>query len=121
MSESCPFCKSEFYLENTTCYARLDLYPVSEGHTLVIPKRHVATWFDMSLQEQTDAMTLVAEARDYLSTKYVTNDFNIGVNCGVVAGQTVPHAHVHLIPRYKGDMADPKGGVRGVIPDKQKY
>ncbi|WP_321322782.1 HIT family protein [Thiomicrorhabdus sp.] len=117
----CPFCDSEFYLENATCYARFDLYPVTKGHTLVIPKRHVATWFDMSQQEQIDAINLVQAVKLQLDKDYSPDGYNIGVNCGEAAGQTIAHAHIHVIPRYKGDMSDPKGGVRGVIPEKQKY
>ncbi|GAB6070646.1 HIT family protein [Thiomicrorhabdus hydrogeniphila] len=117
----CPFCNSEFYLENETCIARFDIYPVSKGHTLVIPKRHVETWFDMSQQEQIDAMDLVQKVKMYLDLEYTPDGYNIGVNCGEVAGQSIPHAHIHIIPRYKNDMPDPKGGVRGVIPEKQRY
>lgn len=117
----CPFCDSEFYLENKTCIARFDIYPVSKGHTLVIPKRHVETWFDMNQQEQLDAMDLVQKVKTYLDSEHVPDGYNIGANCGEVAGQSIPHAHIHIIPRYKNDMPDPKGGVRGVIPEKQKY
>lgn len=117
----CPFCDTPFYLENETCTARFDIYPVSPGHTLVTPKRHVETWFDMNEQEQVDAMRLVSEVKALLDKEHKPDGYNIGVNCGVLAGQSVPHAHVHVMPRYKGDMEDPAGGVRGVIPEKQKY
>ena len=118
---NCPFCQIDAYLENDSCYARFDLYPVTSGHTLIIPKRHVATWFDMRLDEQQDAMALIEKAKQYLDKQYQPAGYNIGANCGQVAGQTIDHAHIHLIPRYHGDMQDPKGGVRGVIPEKQKY
>lgn len=118
---NCPFCQFDAYLENNLCYARFDLYPVTQGHTLIIPKRHVATWFDMSREEQIAALELIEQAKSYLSDKFQPAGFNIGANCGAVAGQTIDHAHIHLIPRYHGDMTDPKGGVRGVIPEKQKY
>lgn len=117
----CPFCQSEFFLENEFCCARYDLYPVSDGHTLIIPKRHVETWFDMNHQEQLSAMKLIEKTKAYLDKEFQPAGYNIGVNCGEIAGQTIPHAHIHLIPRYQGDMQDPKGGVRGVIPEKQKY
>ncbi|QKI88262.1 HIT family protein [Thiomicrorhabdus xiamenensis] len=119
--ETCPFCQIDGYLQNASCYARFDIYPVTEGHTLIIPKRHAETWFDMTRSEQIDALELVEQAKTYLLERYQPDGFNIGVNCGEVAGQSVPHAHIHLIPRYSGDTDDPKGGVRGVIPEKQKY
>lgn len=118
---NCPFCQPDLFLENEFCYARFDLYPVSHGHSLIIPKRHVETWFDMTPQEQSSAIQLIEKAKAYLDIKFQPAGYNIGVNCGEVAGQTIPHAHIHLIPRYQGDMPDPKGGVRGVIPEKQKY
>jgi diadenosine tetraphosphate (Ap4A) HIT family hydrolase len=119
----CPFCapKSETLLESTLSYARLDRYPVSPGHTLVLPKRHVETWFEMIQEEQQDAMFLIGQIRDYLDKEFAPDGYNIGINCGRAAGQSVPHAHIHVIPRYHGDMENPRGGVRGVIPDKQTY
>lgn len=118
---TCPFCQIDAYLENDLCYARLDLYPVTEGHTLIIPKRHAVTWFDMNREEQIATLDLIEQAKHHLNRKYQPDGFNIGANCGQVAGQSIDHAHIHLIPRYTGDMPDPKGGVRGVIPEKQKY
>lgn len=117
----CPFCESECVIEGEAIYTRLDKFPVSKGHTLVIPKRHVETWFDMSKDEQAEAFELIEQVKQVLDEKYSPDGYNIGMNCGETAGQTVPHAHIHVIPRYRGDMADPRGGVRGVIPDKQSY
>lgn len=118
---SCPFCLQESFLETEYCYARWDKYPVNRGHALIIPKRHVNTWFDVNIKEQHDALLLLDKVRDYLDVKFSPNGFNIGLNCGSSAGQTVMHSHMHVIPRYKNDMDDPTGGVRGVIPSKQKY
>jgi diadenosine tetraphosphate (Ap4A) HIT family hydrolase len=108
-------------LENELAYVRRDSYPVSPGHLLVITFRHVADYFDTTEKERIAIMELVHEARDYLVKAHSPGGFNVGVNCGSTAGQSVPHVHIHLIPRYQGDMEDPRGGVRGVIPSKQKY
>lgn len=98
----------------------LDGYPVTDGHTLIIPLEHRSTFFDLTEEERKD----VNRALDMLQRRFAAErvaDFNIGWNAGELAGQTVPHAHCHLIPRRPGDMEDPTGGVRGVIPEKQKY
>lgn len=118
---NCTFCEFEMIMEYELVYARYDKYPVSKGHILIIPKRHVETWFDMSKEEQVEAFELIDQVKQVLDEKYSPDGYNIGMNCGETAGQTVPHAHIHVIPRYRGDMADPRGGVRGVIPDKQSY
>jgi diadenosine tetraphosphate (Ap4A) HIT family hydrolase len=120
-SMSCPFCSREACLENALSYARVDRFPVSPGHTLVIPKRHVETWFDMTPEEQKAAFRLVDQVKQYLDNEYTPDGYNIGINCGEAAGQSVAHAHIHIIPRYKNDMENPRGGVRGVIPEKQQY
>lgn len=121
----CPFCNpvSERCVdEQASVRVLLDLYPVTEGHHLIVPKRHVDSWFDLSPGEQ-NAITAVVQRlqRELKERDKTIGGFNIGVNSGTVAGQTVPHAHMHLIPRRKGDTADPTGGVRGVIPSKQRY
>lgn len=118
---SCLFCEIDSQLEGALVYARLDKFPVSEGHSLIIPKRHVETWFEMSQAERQEAFELIDKLKAMLDEKYAPDGYNIGLNCGQSAGQTINHAHIHLIPRYKGDMADPRGGVRGVIPEKQSY
>jgi diadenosine tetraphosphate (Ap4A) HIT family hydrolase len=87
----------------------------------VIPKRHVETWFDMTPEEQKAAFRLVDQVKQYLDNEYTPDGYNIGINCGEAAGQSVAHAHIHIIPRYKNDMENPRGGVRGVIPEKQQY
>ena len=121
-AKSCPFCEFRNpVIANRLAYARYDSYPVSNGHLLIIPVRHVEDYFAMTLEEKTAVMDLVDRGRALLEKNFKPDGFNIGANCGSAAGQTVQHAHVHLIPRYRGDMDDPRGGVRGVIPEKQKY
>lgn len=124
MSSSCPFCsiaEARLVWRSPLVYAIRDGYPVSPGHTLVLPRRHVETWFDASPSEQQEIWRAVAELKSALDRELQPDGYNIGVNAGAAAGQTVMHLHVHLIPRYTGDVADPRGGVRGVIPGKQKY
>ena len=121
---TCPFCnplKEEIVLANDLCYARYDRYPVSPGHLLLIPFRHVAGLFDATDEEQAALLALVREAKDFLDEHFHPDGYNVGVNVGEIAGQTVMHLHVHVIPRYAGDVADPRGGVRGVIPEKRVY
>jgi len=118
----CPFCDhSHSYLESSLALARLDKYPVSPGHTLVTTKRHISSYFEATSDEVSGLWQLVGEVRQYLDSKHQPTGYNIGINVGSDAGQTVMHMHIHIIPRYKGDMEDPRGGVRGVIPNKQKY
>ena len=120
----CAFCTlpSERLIdENATAMVIRDGYPVSPGHTLLIPKRHMGSFFDLSAQERGDLLTLLDRAKLVLDTEFQPKGYNIGINDGPAAGQTVPHLHVHLIPRFEGDVSDPRGGVRWVIPDKAKY
>jgi diadenosine tetraphosphate (Ap4A) HIT family hydrolase len=121
----CPFCEldadHQLITESATAYAIFDKYPVSEGHALIIPKRHVANYFELSFKEQSACWLVLNRAREIIQENYQPQGFNIGVNIGYVAGQTVHHVHIHLIPRYEGDVPAPEGGVRGVIPGKQKY
>ena len=119
--EKCPFCNGDAYIAGEWCFARFDLFPVSPGHTLIVPKRHVSTWFEMSIEEQVDGIDLIRQVKTYLDQQFQPDGYNIGMNCGLYAGQTIGHAHIHVIPRYKGDVARPDGGVRGVIPDKKEY
>ena len=118
----CPFCDIQDYvLENDYCYAIYDRFPVSPGHMLVIPKRHAEDFLAASDQEQTAGIQLVQDCVDYLKQNNRPDGFNVGINCGRSAGQTIFHWHIHVIPRYRGDVCDPTGGVRGVIPSKMKY
>jgi diadenosine tetraphosphate (Ap4A) HIT family hydrolase len=111
----------ERLLENDEGFVIFDGFPVSEGHCLIVPHRVYSNYFDSTEGEIIGLQKLVIEAKNFLDQKYKPDGYNIGINCGVFGGQTVSHVHIHLIPRYKGDMDDPKGGVRGVIPSKQKY
>ena len=99
----------------------LDAFPVSEGHTLIVPRRHVPSYFDLNAEERGAIWSAARKARDALLDMHSPDGFNIGINDGEAAGQTVSHLHVHLIPRYRGDSRDPRGGVRWVIPEKARY
>ena len=121
-NKECVFCQMKDYiLENELAYAIYDKYPVGKGHMLFIPKRHVKDFFDITKEEREAIFELIDEGKKLLDKKYSPDSYNVGINCGEYAGQTVMHVHVHLIPRYIGDMKDPTGGVRGVIPEKMKY
>ena len=125
LSSNCPFCKLnskvELVCETATALAFFDGYPVSKGHTLIIPKRHVANYFDLSDEEQQDLWHMVNQCKTDLEKRFHPDGFNVGINVNEAAGQSVFHVHIHLIPRYKGDVENPKGGVRGVIKEKQRY
>lgn len=108
-------------IEDEIGFVILDGFPVSEGHCLVIPKRVYADYFESTYEEIIGLQKLVIETKSYLDQHYNPDGYNVGINCGEVSGQTVPHVHIHVIPRYAGDMENPRGGVRGVIPSKQKY
>ena len=124
MSPPCPFCSlpaERFVLESDGAVVLRDAFPVSPGHTLVIPRRHVASFFEVTDAERADLMSLLATARDGLERELRPAGYNVGINDGAAAGQTVPHLHIHLIPRYDGDRDDPRGGVRWVLPDQAAY
>jgi len=120
----CPFCNpvaDEIVAKNDLCYARWDGYPVSTGHLLVIPFRHVADYFSLTAEEKHAVLALVDECKEVIEENLSPAGYNIGFNVGTAAGQTVMHCHCHVIPRYVGDVRDPKGGVRGVVPGKRGY
>jgi diadenosine tetraphosphate (Ap4A) HIT family hydrolase len=121
----CPFCNldsdRELIVESATAFAIYDKYPVSVGHALIIPKRHCADYFELSFKEQSACLFMLNKVKEIISENSNPDGFNIGINIGEKAGQTVDHVHIHLIPRYNGDVEEPRGGVRGVIPTKQKY
>jgi diadenosine tetraphosphate (Ap4A) HIT family hydrolase len=120
----CPFCHlpSDRILEdNAHAAAVADAFPVSPGHTLVIPKRHSAGFFELGLDEITAVYELLCRMKARLDDTLKPAGYNVGINIGEVAGQTVGHVHVHLIPRFPGDVAEPRGGVRNVIPGKGQY
>lgn len=122
---NCPFCypdkERELIVESATAYAILDKFPVSKGHALIIPKKHCSDYFDLSFKEQSACMFMLNKVMQILKNEFKPDGFNVGINISEAAGQTIPHAHIHLIPRYKGDVQEPRGGVRGVIPDKRSY
>jgi len=120
---SCPFCKPsrEIQLESPSAFAIFDRFPVSKGHMLIIPKVHVSDYFDLDAETKNSLTELLDQAKIFIDEKYSPDGYNIGINAGRAAGQTVWHVHVHLMPRYSGDTENPRGGVRGVIPDKQQY
>jgi diadenosine tetraphosphate (Ap4A) HIT family hydrolase len=107
--------------ELASCFAFRDKFPVSEGHTLVIPKRKVSDYFELSFREQSACWFLVNLIKSNLQTEFNPGGFNVGLNVDEASGQTIPHTHIHIIPRYKGDVESPAGGVRGVIPGKKEY
>lgn len=113
--------QSEWIASNDLAFAILDGYPVNPGHVLVIPKRLVSTWWEASREEQVAILDLLDLVKRQLDERHRPDGYNIGVNAGEAAGQTVFHLHVHLIPRYRGDMEDPRGGVRHVIPSRGNY
>jgi diadenosine tetraphosphate (Ap4A) HIT family hydrolase len=121
----CPFCnpnsERELILESATAYALFDKYPVSRGHALIIPKRHCANYFQLSFKEQSACWFVLNKVKEILIEDFTPDGFNVGINVNEVAGQTISHVHIHLIPRYTGDVELPEGGVRGVIPEKRYY
>ena len=121
---TCPFCNpepDEIIAKNALCYAKWDKYPASQGHLLVIPFRHTPDFFSLTRGERDAVFDLIGHCRETVGKKYQPDGYNIGFNIGEAAGQTVMHCHCHVIPRYKGDVPRVKGGIRGVIPEKQEY
>lgn len=144
---ACPFCTlddSRIILSNDLAMAIYDDHPVTRGHTLIVPKRHIASFFELTKEEQASMFDLLSEIRERLKSLpsslsergeghfphppfqneldySIPDGFNIGINDGAAAGQTVMHLHIHLIPRYSGDTSDPRGGVRWIMPEKAPY
>lgn len=125
LSSDCPFCNPdkdrEIILESASVFAIYDKFPVSNGHVLIIPKKHVSNYFELSFKEQSACWFVLNAVQKIIQEKINPDGFNVGININETAGQTVPHVHIHLIPRYNGDVEIPRGGVRGVIPDKKEY
>lgn len=120
----CPFCNLDagrIQLADQHAVVICDAFPVSPGHTLIIPRRHVGTFFETTEQERSSLLVLLGQTQQVLAAELHPDGWNIGINDGPAAGQTVPHLHIHLIPRYAGDSPDPRGGVRWVLPDKADY
>jgi diadenosine tetraphosphate (Ap4A) HIT family hydrolase len=119
---NCVFCaREDLFRENELAWLKYDKYPVSPGHMLIITKRHVPSFFDTTLEERKALNELLEEAKKLVDKEYNPDGYNIGINCGTTAGQSIMHLHIHLIPRYQGDVDNPLGGVRGVIPLKRAY
>jgi diadenosine tetraphosphate (Ap4A) HIT family hydrolase len=123
-SKPCPFCvldPARILAEDELTVVYRDGYPVSPGHTVIIPRRHFATLFEATPEEQAALLAALARARNILDERHHPDGYNIGINHGKAGGQSVPHLHIHVIPRYLGDREDPRGGVRWILPDKARY
>ena len=122
-NDPCLFCTDPrgVSIQHELAYSARDSYAVSPGHTLIIPRRHVASFFDLTPEEVNACMGLITEERMRLDEEFKPDGYNIGVNVGPAAGQSILHVHIHFIPRYKGDVENPQGGVRHVIPKKGHY
>lgn len=124
MSKPCPFCNlaaSRIRGSDDLALIASDGFPVAPGHTLIVPRRHVASFFETTAAERASLLQLLEQAKAIVDAEFGPDAYNIGINDGPVAGQTVAHLHIHLIPRYVGDCTDPRGGVRWVLPEKAKY
>lgn len=120
----CPFCLIDdprIVLYNSHAFAIYDAFPVSPGHSLIIPKRHISSFFEATSEEQISLTELLQEMQKVVQNEFRPDGFNIGMNIGEAAGQTIMHLHIHLIPRYVGDVPEPRGGVRWIFPDKAPY
>jgi diadenosine tetraphosphate (Ap4A) HIT family hydrolase len=121
MSEpACELCKPDMILfEDEQAYVRFDNNSLAPGHVLVVPRRHVASFFDMTWEEKTCVLALLDRAKAHIETEFRPDGYNIGVNIGRAGGQSRLHVHVHLIPRHSGDVADPRGGIRCVLANRK--
>lgn len=122
--ENCPFCnpdENRILWKDRFVYVIRDLYPVSPSHTLIIPFRHFASIFDATKEELASISKALIIRKEQLEQSLAADGYNIGINEGPAAGQTIPHVHIHLIPRFERDVDDPRGGIRGVIPEKRNY
>jgi diadenosine tetraphosphate (Ap4A) HIT family hydrolase len=120
----CPFCQlppARIVRERASAVLVWDAWPLSPGHALVIPRRHIGSWFDTTEPERADMLALLDEAKALVAQQHAPAGWTIGINDGPAAGQTVPHLHMHLIPRHPGDTPDPRGGVRWVLPQRAAY
>jgi diadenosine tetraphosphate (Ap4A) HIT family hydrolase len=121
---ACAFCgvnAGRLAWSSPHAFALWDAYPVSLGHALVVPRRHAASWSELTADEKAALTAGVDAARALIDARYEPHAYNVGFNDGAAAGQTIPHFHVHVIPRYQGDVLDPRGGIRWVLPDKAAY
>ena len=127
-SKPCPFCQfisgeieKPILFQNDSGFVVRDGFPITDGHTLIIPKQHIGSFFDITEQQRQDLFLLVDLAKADLDKQYQPASYNIGINDGAAAGQTIPHLHIHLIPRYNEEGKDPRGGVRWLVPEKADY
>ena len=123
-AKPCPFCHpamERMAIEGIVAMAMWDRHPVSPGHAVIVPRRHVGSWFDATAAERDEMLRLADDIRRIVIEKHHPDAFNLGINDGPAAGQSVPHLHLHLIPRYAGDVPNPRGGVRWVIPERARY
>jgi diadenosine tetraphosphate (Ap4A) HIT family hydrolase len=119
--KTCELCAPQsVLLQNPLAYACLEKYSLSRGHLLVVPKRHVADFFEMTSEEQIAVLALLLDARKLIGDQHSPDGYNVGTNVGAAAGQSRMHVHVHLIPRYRGDVANPRGGIRCVLPESRR-
>lgn len=124
IQDDCPFCKvepSRIRFETEVGRAIRDLFPVADGHTLVIPRRHIGSIYEMTADEQDEIWDLTRRTRDLLIREVRPDGFTIGLNEGLAAGQSVAHANIHIVPRFLGDVPDPTGGIRAIFPHKARY
>ena len=122
--DNCPFCKistETILTAGSYCVAMLDQFPISPGHTLIIPRRHADSFFELTQEERTDMLALLDPVKSRLDAEHHPSGYNIGLNEGSAAGQTIMHVHLHVIPRYDGDQVDPRGGIRLIFPGKTRY
>jgi diadenosine tetraphosphate (Ap4A) HIT family hydrolase len=124
-SELCPFCEritsGEILIASALSAVIKDAFPINPGHCLIVPNRHVMSIFEMTDDEAKDLFGLVTSVKAIIEKKFSPAGYNLGMNIGPAAGQTIAHAHLHVIPRYQGDVEDPRGGVRYIIPARAKY
>lgn len=121
---NCPFCAlddNRFFLKTNLVKGLWDAYPLNVGHALIIPNRHISRWFDATAEEQAALTSAIEQVKTAIEKRYSPQGYNIGFNDQEAAGQTVPHLHIHVIPRYEGDVSDPRGGIRNIIPARAAY
>ena len=124
MTPPCPFCKPDparVFFQGEHVFALWDAYPLTDGHALIVPHRHIESWFDATAEEQAELLQAISAVREEIESTRSPDGYNVGMNLGAAAGQTVDHLHLHVIPRYAGDVPDPRGGIRWVIPGRAPY
>jgi len=123
-ADQCPFCTlspDRIVAQSALALAVRDAFPLSPGHTLIVPRRHVESFFEVTAEERAGMLALLDAAKEQIDAEHRPDGYNVGINDGAPAGQTVAHLHMHLIPRYRGDVPDPRGGVRWVLAERARY